>query len=57
MERNDKISNKSQETRGRVEKSVGKATGDPEMEARGRTNQAAGGLKLAVQKIRDAFKR
>jgi uncharacterized protein YjbJ (UPF0337 family) len=52
----DKIENKAQEVTGKVKEGVGKANNDPDLEAEGRTDQAAGNLKQAGEKIKDVFK-
>ncbi len=43
--------------KGRVKKTVGKATGNRSMEAEGRGDQAKGNLRRAGQKVKDAFKK
>ncbi len=52
----DKINNKAEEVAGKVKKGVGKATGDEELEAEGRVDQAKADVKQAGEKIKDAFK-
>jgi uncharacterized protein YjbJ (UPF0337 family) len=52
----DKAKNKAQELRGRAQESVGRATGDTEMEAEGRANRTKGNLKQAGEKLKDAAK-
>jgi uncharacterized protein YjbJ (UPF0337 family) len=52
----DKINNKAEEVAGKVKKGVGKATGDEELEAEGRLDQAKSNVKQAGEKIKDAFK-
>jgi uncharacterized protein YjbJ (UPF0337 family) len=52
----DKINNKAEEVNGKVKKGVGKATGDEELEAEGRLDQAKSNVKQAGEKIKDAFK-
>jgi uncharacterized protein YjbJ (UPF0337 family) len=51
-----KAKNKAQEVKGKTKKHIGRATGDRSMEARGRLDQAAGNLKQATEKARDAFR-
>jgi uncharacterized protein YjbJ (UPF0337 family) len=52
----DKISNKVEETGGEVKEHVGDATGDEQLEAEGKGDQASGNLKQAGEKVKDAFK-
>ncbi len=52
----DKINNKAQETAGKVKEGLGKAKDDPDLEAEGRKDKAAGNLKQAGEKVKDAFK-
>ncbi len=57
MATDDKLNNKAEELKGRAKETVGKATDDPELEAEGRTDRAAGSLKQAGEKIKDVFKK
>ena len=52
----DKLKNKAQEVTGQGKEHVGKATGDEQLEAEGRKDQAAGNIKQAGEKIKDVFK-
>jgi uncharacterized protein YjbJ (UPF0337 family) len=52
----DKISNKVEETGGEVKERVGDATGDEQLEAEGKGDQASGNLKQAGEKVKDVFK-
>jgi uncharacterized protein YjbJ (UPF0337 family) len=52
----DKINNKAEEVAGKVKKGAGKATGDKDLEAEGRVDEAKSDVKQAVEKIKDAFK-
>ena len=52
----DKLKNKAQELSGEGKEHVGKATGDEQLEAEGRKDQAAGNIKQAGEKIKDVFK-
>jgi uncharacterized protein YjbJ (UPF0337 family) len=52
----DKVSNKAEETGGKVKEEVGQATDNEELEAEGRGDQASGNLKQAGEKIKDVFK-
>ena len=55
MSGTDKIRNKVDEVSGRIKQEVGKATGDRNMEARGRAKKTGANLKQAGEKIKDAF--
>jgi uncharacterized protein YjbJ (UPF0337 family) len=57
MATEDKAANKVTEVKGKAKKGLGKATGDREMEAEGKTDQAKGNLKQAGEKVKDAFKK
>lgn len=52
----DKAKNKGEELKGQTKETVGKATGDQELEAQGKADQAKGNLKQAGEKVKDAFK-
>jgi uncharacterized protein YjbJ (UPF0337 family) len=52
----DKVNNKADEVAGKVKKGVGKATGDKDLEAEGRLDEAKSDIKQAGEKIKDAFK-
>ena len=52
-----KAEGKTTAAKGRVKKTVGKAAGNPRLEAEGRGDQAKGNLKQAGQKVKDAFKK
>jgi len=54
MSFSDKISNKAQDLGGRAKEAAGEATGDDELRAEGRTDQAKAGLKDAADKVKDA---
>ena len=53
----DKAKNKVEDLEGKAKQAVGKATGDRNMEHRGRGKQAKSDLKGAGEKVKDAFKR
>jgi uncharacterized protein YjbJ (UPF0337 family) len=57
MATEDKAANKATEVKGDIKEGLGKATGDREMEAEGRGDQAKGNLKQAGEKVKDAFKK
>ncbi|HZA16629.1 MAG TPA: CsbD family protein [Pseudonocardiaceae bacterium] len=52
----DKAKNKGQELQGKGKEAAGGATGDDELKAEGKTDQAKGDLKQAGEKIKDTFK-
>ena len=56
MSAEDKIDNKGQVLRGKLKKAVGDATNNTEWKAEGKTDQIAGNLKQAGEKIKDAFR-
>jgi uncharacterized protein YjbJ (UPF0337 family) len=53
----DKAAHKATEVKGDVKENLGKVTGDREMEAEGKGDQAKGNLKQAGDKVKDAFKK
>lgn len=52
----DKISNKTEDLQGKAKEAVGGATGDEELEAQGKGDQAKSDLKQAGEKVKDVFK-
>jgi uncharacterized protein YjbJ (UPF0337 family) len=52
----DKVQNKAQEVAGHGKESVGDATDNRDLQAEGKKDQAAGNLKQAGEKVKDAFK-
>ena len=56
MSTEDKISNKTQEIKGKVKEGVGDATDNRSLENEGRADQTKGNLKQAGEKVKDAFK-
>jgi uncharacterized protein YjbJ (UPF0337 family) len=52
----DKADNKAEELKGKGKATVGDATDDKDLEAKGRAEQAKGSLKQAGEKVKDAFK-
>jgi uncharacterized protein YjbJ (UPF0337 family) len=52
----DKATNKAEELKGKGKETTGRATGDDELEAEGKTDQAKGNLKQAGEKVKDVFK-
>jgi uncharacterized protein YjbJ (UPF0337 family) len=53
----NKIKNKAQEAKGHVKDTAGKATNDRTLQAKGKGNKAAGNLKQAGEKVKDAFRK
>jgi uncharacterized protein YjbJ (UPF0337 family) len=51
----DKLSHKSQELRGRMKRNAGEVTNNPRLQAEGASEEMRGGLKQAVDKVKDAF--
>ncbi|WNV88440.1 CsbD family protein [Umezawaea sp. Da 62-37] len=54
MSLGDKISNKAEEFGGKAKETAGDATGNEELKAEGRTDQASAGLKNVVEDVKDA---
>ena len=52
----DKIKNKTQEMTGSAKEKVGDWTDDEQLQAEGKKDEAAGNLKQAGEKVKDAFK-
>ena len=52
----DKIKNKTEDLTGKGKEASGRATGDREMEAEGKNDQAKSDVKQAGEKVKDAFK-
>jgi uncharacterized protein YjbJ (UPF0337 family) len=57
MGTNDKAQNKAEDLKGQGKEALGRATGDEELEAEGRTDKAKSDLKQAGEKVKDAFTR
>ena len=53
----DKAKNKAQEAKGHVKDAAGKATKDRSLQAEGKGDKAAGNLKQAGEKLKDAFRK
>jgi len=56
MSTDDKLGNKAEELKGKAKEHAGKATGDKDTEAEGKTDQGKADLKQAGEKVKDAFK-
>ena len=55
MATEDKAAHKATEVKGDVKETLGKATGNEELEAEGKGDQAKGNLKQAGDKVKDVF--
>ncbi len=56
MSEEDKAKNSAQQMKGNIKEKVGSATGNEDLEAKGKTDQAKGSLKQAGEKVKDAAK-
>jgi uncharacterized protein YjbJ (UPF0337 family) len=56
MSTSDKAGNKAQEVKGKVKEAAGQAVGNERLEAEGVADQAAGDVKQAGEKVKDAGK-
>lgn len=56
MSATDKVKNAAQSAKGSVKETTGRATGNRDLEAEGKADQAMGSLKQAGEKVKDAFK-
>ncbi len=56
MSATDKIKNKIDDMGGKGKQGLGRATGDKDIEAEGRTDQSKADIKDAGEKVKDAFK-
>jgi uncharacterized protein YjbJ (UPF0337 family) len=52
----DKADHKAEEVKGKAKETVGDATDDKDLQAKGRVEKAKGSLKQAGEKAKDAFK-
>jgi uncharacterized protein YjbJ (UPF0337 family) len=52
----DKAKNSAQQVKGNIKEKVGSATGNEDLEAKGKTDQAKGNLKQAGENVKDAVK-
>ena len=51
----DKIKNSAEEAKGKVKEATGDATGNTDMQAEGKGDQASADVKQAGEKVKDAF--
>ena len=56
MSGEDKARNKTQELKGRMKETAGRATDDERLEAEGRSDRSKGSAKQAAEKAKDALK-
>jgi uncharacterized protein YjbJ (UPF0337 family) len=52
----DKVKNTAQTAKGTVKEATGRATNNRDLQAEGTVDKAAGNLKQAGEKVKDAFK-
>jgi len=52
----DKFKNAAEDLTGKTKEHAGKASGDSELEAEGKTDQTKSDIKQAGEKVKDAFK-
>jgi uncharacterized protein YjbJ (UPF0337 family) len=52
----DKAKDKAQAAKGEAKMGLGRAAGDPALEAEGKADKASGNLKQAGEKVKDAFR-
>ena len=57
MATTDKAKNSAQRAKGKVKETVGKATGNDKLRAKGKSDQTKGNFKQAGEKVKDAFKK
>jgi uncharacterized protein YjbJ (UPF0337 family) len=53
----DKASNKTQDIKGKAKEAVGRATGNDDLEAKGKSDQAKSSLKDVGESVKDAADR
>ncbi|RFU19690.1 CsbD family protein [Geodermatophilus marinus] len=56
MSGTDKVKNKAEQLSGQAKEATGRATGDEDLRAEGKADQASGNLKQAGEKVKDVFK-
>ncbi|HEY6746970.1 MAG TPA: CsbD family protein [Mycobacteriales bacterium] len=57
MAAGDRIRGRTRAMTGRAKQRLGEATGDPRLAREGHAQQRRGNLRLALEKIKDAFRR
>ncbi len=53
----DKFENAKDQAAGKAKSAAGEATGDQDLQAEGKNQEAKGDLKAAGEKVKDAFKK
>ncbi|MEZ0579971.1 CsbD family protein [Nocardioides sp. MH1] len=56
MGNDDKLKNAADDKVGKAKETLGKATGDDDLEGEGKVDQTKANLKQAGEKVKDAFK-
>ncbi len=56
MSTEDKTNNKIDEVKGQAKEKIGAATGDDDLKAEGKGDQAVANVKQAGEKVKDAFR-
>jgi uncharacterized protein YjbJ (UPF0337 family) len=56
MGTDDKLRNQGEDLKGKAKETIGRATDDEELEARGRADQTKANVKQAGEKVKDAIK-
>jgi uncharacterized protein YjbJ (UPF0337 family) len=56
MGTDDKVQNTAEDWGGKAKEGAGRATGDRDLEAEGKGDQAKANLKQAGEKVKDAFR-
>jgi uncharacterized protein YjbJ (UPF0337 family) len=56
MGTDDKLRNQGENLKGKAKETIGRATDDEELEARGRADQAKSSVKQAGEKVKDAIR-
>jgi len=57
MAAGDKLRGRARATTGRAKQRLGEATGDPQLAREGQAQRRRGNLRLALEKLKDAFRR
>jgi uncharacterized protein YjbJ (UPF0337 family) len=57
MAAGDKMRGRARAATGRVKQRLGEATGDPQLAREGQSRRRRGNLRLALEKLKDAFRR
>jgi uncharacterized protein YjbJ (UPF0337 family) len=56
MGTDDKLRNQGEDLKGKAKETIGRATDDEELEARGRADQTKANVKQAGEKVKDAIR-